>query len=95
MRSIHVGSPVLPTLLAHGIMSQSELQGFEPVVPVPEDTTFCPCVLPERVNACVRLLAGKYRKLITCTVISNEMSVRLEMLKLVTEASSLLSRDGM
>ena len=68
MRSIHVGSPVLPTLMAHGIMSQSALQGFGPIFAVEEDTAFCPCVLPDRVNACVRLLAGKYVMLITCTV---------------------------
>jgi hypothetical protein len=51
MRSTHVGCPVRPVFMAHGIMSQSALQEFEPTVPVPEDTAFCPCVLPERVNA--------------------------------------------
>jgi len=69
MRSTHVGGPFLPTFVAHGIMIQSVLQELGPSVPVLEDTTFCPCVLPERVNACVRLLAGKYRILITCAVI--------------------------
>jgi len=69
MRSTHVGSPVLPMFEAHGIMSQSALQAFPPRVPVPEDTAFCPCVLPDRVNACVRLLAGKHTMIITCTVI--------------------------
>jgi len=69
MRSTHVGSPVLPMFVAHGIMSQSALQEFEPRVPVEEGTTFCPCVLPDRVNACVRLLAGKYLMLITSAVI--------------------------
>lgn len=69
MRSIHAGNPVLPIFVAHGIMSQSALQELEPSVPVPEDTEVCPCVLPDRVNACVRLLTETYRMLTTCAVI--------------------------
>jgi hypothetical protein len=69
MRSTHVGSPVLPAFVVQGIMSQSALQEFGPRVPVEEDTAFCPWVLPERVNACVRLLAEKCRMLLTCEVI--------------------------
>jgi hypothetical protein len=38
MRSMHAGNPVLPTFVAHGIMSQSVLQELEPSVPVLEDT---------------------------------------------------------
>jgi hypothetical protein len=69
IRSIHAGNPVLPTFVAHGIMSQSALQELGPSVPVPEDTAVCPSVLPERVNACVRLLAEMYRMFIACAVI--------------------------
>lgn len=38
MRSMHAGNPVLPTFVAHGIMSQSVLQELGPIVPVLEDT---------------------------------------------------------
>ena len=59
MRSTQAGVSVLPTFVAHGIMSQSSLQGLGPSVPVPDDTGVCPCVLPERVNACVRLFTER------------------------------------
>ena len=62
MRSMQVDSSVLPTFVAHGIMSQSSLQEVGPSVPVLEDTAFCPCVLPERVNACVRLFTERQHK---------------------------------
>jgi len=57
MRSMQfVGvSVVLPAFVAHGIMSQSSLQELETI----DDTAFCPCVLPERVNACVRLFTER------------------------------------
>lgn len=58
MRSMQVGVSVLPTFVAHGIMSQSSLQVFGPSVPVFDDTGFCPCVLPEIVNACDRLFTA-------------------------------------
>jgi hypothetical protein len=70
IRSIHAGSPVLPMFVAQGIMSQSALQELGPSVPVLEDTAVCPSVLPERVKACVRLLAEMYR--ILRVVISNK-----------------------
>ena len=69
MRSTHESIPVLPMFVAHGIMSQSALQALEPIVPVPDDTALCPCVLPDRVNACVRLLAEKNRRLVSFAVI--------------------------
>ena len=59
MRSAHIGFSVLPTFVAHGIMSQSSLQALGPTVPTPDDTAFCPCVFPERVNACVRLFTER------------------------------------
>jgi hypothetical protein len=40
IRSMHGGSPVLPTLAAHGIISQSSLQELGPSVPVLDDTAF-------------------------------------------------------
>lgn len=59
MRSMQLGVSVLPTFAAHGIMSQSSLQALGPSVPVLDDTAVCPCVLPERVNACVRLFTER------------------------------------
>jgi hypothetical protein len=59
MRSTQAGSSVLPVFVAHGIMSQSSLQALGPSVPVLDDTALCPCVLPERVNACVRLFTER------------------------------------
>lgn len=40
MRSTHASNPVLPTFVAHGIMSQSSLQELGPRVLVLEDTAF-------------------------------------------------------
>ena len=58
MRSTQTGVPVLPIFVAHGIMSQSSLQPSGPV-PVLDAIGVCSCVLPERVNACVRLFTEK------------------------------------
>jgi len=59
MRSWQIGFSVLPTFIAHGIMSQSSMQVLGPTVPTLDGIESCPCVLPERVNACVRLFTER------------------------------------